>query len=570
MNRYTILITALAVFILLTAPAGADAEPKDNGKADDMKLVVTSLDVNDTALKLICEIRNNCSQDVWICVSVNENAGFDFEAYADNDTQTLVIRRRLDVPSTIMWDVSPYGKYIRLRPGEKRVESVSLSLPVRSRRVYIASQGKKLIEFITHVTIEIGYYVGDLPKMFINMLTEMEKTDIDKFVGFTMVCGDVLGFNRMNEWFKKRREDEILIPYTRQEFKGEEVLRIVIDDIKIPYNESLERSKINPPDMNYCTKLEIQYQPSMLEYFFPYESQQSLFTSKEIEYLQSQNSIVIEDEKTIDEFANEVKQTKYYEGGIISEKSKANVAGYHDSKQVTSFIVYDDKWLDNKQNQRIKYRTRKLQSLRKFTPQIQPFELRICCAYNLQNLWCRLRLYDRQAKSNLQRRSIHWPSIKDPNKPQKPGPLTDVSAFKEYMKSFREEKEIEKKRAIALRDSINLVYPAPQRWCDVMGWTYAGMRIGSERPEVNREMKMHACPSTDEGISTYAMNPNCRYESPPDMVLLFETKAGWNQHGGPELFTFDNHDPKGGCVLLNDGTVKFIRTKEELSNLCWE
>jgi hypothetical protein len=30
------------------------------------------------------------------------------------------------------------------------------------------------------------------------------------------------------------------------------------------------------------------------------------------------------------------------------------------------------------------------------------------------------------------------------------------------------------------------------------------------------------------------------------MVLLFETKAGWNQHGGPELFTFDNHDPKGG------------------------
>jgi hypothetical protein len=54
------------------------------------------------------------------------------------------------------------------------------------------------------------------------------------------------------------------------------------------------------------------------------------------------------------------------------------------------------------------------------------------------------------------------------------------------------------------------------------------------------------------------------------MVLLFETKAGWNQHGGPELFTFDNHDPKGGCVLLNDGTVKFIRTKEELHQLRWK
>jgi hypothetical protein len=54
------------------------------------------------------------------------------------------------------------------------------------------------------------------------------------------------------------------------------------------------------------------------------------------------------------------------------------------------------------------------------------------------------------------------------------------------------------------------------------------------------------------------------------MVLLFETRVGWNQHGGPEVFTFDNHDPKGGCILLNDGTVKFIRTKEELQQLRWK
>jgi hypothetical protein len=53
-------------------------------------------------------------------------------------------------------------------------------------------------------------------------------------------------------------------------------------------------------------------------------------------------------------------------------------------------------------------------------------------------------------------------------------------------------------------------------------------------------------------------------------VLLFETKAGWNQYGGSELFTFDNHEPRGGCVLLNDGTVKFIRTTEELRQLRWK
>jgi hypothetical protein len=41
-----------------------------------------------------------------------------------------------------------------------------------------------------------------------------------------------------------------------------------------------------------------------------------------------------------------------------------------------------------------------------------------------------------------------------------------------------------------------------------------------------------------------------------------------SEHGGPELFTFDNH--KGGPVLLNDGTVKFIRTEEELQQLRWK
>jgi len=53
-------------------------------------------------------------------------------------------------------------------------------------------------------------------------------------------------------------------------------------------------------------------------------------------------------------------------------------------------------------------------------------------------------------------------------------------------------------------------------------------------------------------------------------VLLFEAEAGWNQHGGPELFTFDNHDPRGGCVVLKDRTVKFIRTEEKLRQLRWE
>lgn len=102
-------------------------------------------------------------------------------------------------------------------------------------------------------------------------------------------------------------------------------------------------------------------------------------------------------------------------------------------------------------------------------------------------------------------------------------------------------------------------YPVPSEWCDVLLRRYPPG--GTEQFQ---------CPGVEEGRSHYAMNPNCKSDSQPDTVLLFETKAGWNQHGGPELFNFYNHDPKGGCVLLNNGIVKFIRTEEELQQLRWK
>jgi hypothetical protein len=160
-------------------------------------------------------------------------------------------------------------------------------------------------------------------------------------------------------------------------------------------------------------------------------------------------------------------------------------------------------------------------SLKKLTPQIQAIDLRTRCAANLKNQWYRLRFH------NL------------------------LEALRQNDPSIRNK----------------TLYPTPSGWCDdilrpypVFGFVASG----------NLNPKPHICPSAGKGKNHYAMNPNCKPDSPADMVLLFETKAGWNQHGGPELFTFDNHEPKGGCVLLNDGTVKFIRTKEELRELRWK
>jgi len=66
----------------------------------------------------------------------------------------------------------------------------------------------------------------------------------------------------------------------------------------------------------------------------------------------------------------------------------------------------------------------------------------------------------------------------------------------------------------------------------------------------------------------YGMNPNAEPNSPGDIVLLFETKAGWNQFGGPETLTIENHSGDGCNVLFNGGRVKWVKAKD-IGKLNW-
>ena len=99
-------------------------------------------------------------------------------------------------------------------------------------------------------------------------------------------------------------------------------------------------------------------------------------------------------------------------------------------------------------------------------------------------------------------------------------------------------------------------YPTADKWC---GLLLEGGYVTE---------KQFRCPRDEEGPCSYAMNPNAGLNSPPDMVLLFETKGGWNQFGGPELLTVDNHDGDGCNILFNDFLVKFVKT-EQLGHLKW-
>ena len=102
--------------------------------------------------------------------------------------------------------------------------------------------------------------------------------------------------------------------------------------------------------------------------------------------------------------------------------------------------------------------------------------------------------------------------------------------------------------------------PTASKWCDLL----------IEHVEVTP--LSFRCKGAPEGPCNYAMNKNVEklgIRSPPDMVVLFETHPGWNQSGGPEILTTDNHEGDGCTVLFADSHVAFVKT-EDLDDLKWK
>jgi hypothetical protein len=493
-----------------------------------MRITVTQLDASDNALTLRYEIRNDSDDDIWICedIAVFQH-DYGFEAYLAEDNQTLLIRRRLDVKAvSSMPYAPPSGRYVRLPAGKTRTESLLLALPIYPRRLFYDGGSRSGPVDAKNLAIEIGYYAGNMPDMIFSMLEQVENVRGKRLSSrpayprnLRAWFGGLWHFNDRSEFFRDRNE-EIVIPWTNMAFKGEFVSRIMVDGQLIPYEGKYKWPRVSPPDLTRCTRVEIQFQPSMLEYFFPYPGERGLLSPAEANRLKSQQTLVADDREGLKSLAKRISEGGFYSrGDIVTERSTADVTCYYGDKLTASFTVCDDVSIVTKDKHVFRYKMG-LPELKVLAPQIKPFKLRARCASNLRDLWHRLRL-DHRAKA----------------------------------------------RSARSGGNIDATYVPPTEWCDAMVWAYQ-IALGNDMHKYL--MRPFNCPSMDEGDCHYAMNPNWELNSAPDTVLLFETKSGWNQHGGPELFTLDNHDPKGGCVLLNDGTVKFIRTEQELQQLRWK
>ena len=212
----------------------------------DVSITITKFHVNDQTLELGWKIVNNSERDIWI---LDKFYLFEpsYEVYLKADNQTLLLRRRLDVPAFNVWFATPEGKYVRMRPGEERLESLSLNIPISASWLFVGERWSTLsFATIKRIQLEIGYYDEDLPGLIRDIVTEAEKYNpqrpydykgiiADYFPGF-LVYFDFEGLAGF-EGVYVNGSDEIGVLYSYQALKGEQVLRATVEPVSIPYGE---------------------------------------------------------------------------------------------------------------------------------------------------------------------------------------------------------------------------------------------------------------------------------------------------------------------------------------------
>lgn len=488
------------------------------GNAMPVAIRGTELAVDANLFTFRYDIVNDSDHDIWVFAGWGQSSFLVTPSF-DPTKRVLALTGRLELPARGFGHQAP-GRYVRLRRGQKQTESISFPLPFwvdASPRD--GAQAEKSI-IATRLVLTIGYYKKDLPQMIDLLFSKSESLpgdDVNSYARRVASClGGRLAFNERNELLRDRN-NEVMLLNTHQVLQGEEVLQIALDDVQIPCRRKHEGQGAGPIDLRPCTRIDILYEPSMMDYFFPFEGQQNLLTEKERDYLRSGTSLTLSDRDSIQALTDEL------EGGfsvtaVARRVAAASIVCSYDDGTQASFMMENDDSISLEGGYRLKY-PEGLSTLRKCTPGVEAIAFRVGCAANLMDQWHRLCLY---SMGGTQRRGAVL---------------------------------VDRQRA----------YPEAMQWCD--GVVRYCESIGMEEYYISRPF---ICPGVISGKCHYAMNSDCRVDSSGDTVLLYETKTGWNQHGGSELFTFDNHNPKGGCVLLNDGKVKFIRTEEELKQLRWK
>ncbi len=287
-----------------------------------------------------------------------------------------------------------------------------------------------------------------------------------------------------------------------------------------------------PPDLTGCTRVEIRYEAGGLRQLFPdSEFQENMLDQQERDYVRSYDKWALTDGKKIDILARCIKEGTYL--GVITGPVAGYgmyVTGYRGRARATRFVIFAN--------------SVRVHGYRVFTYSLDLADMPVLEPPGIETLrerWnCRHNLGVLSLERSVRSRA---PSL---------SPIDPKHWCDDFAEAFRLHGRNE--------NFIAKIFTCPS--------VHSAVEASGTRAKP-MDANLPTQPSR-VGTADYAMNPYCTPDSPGDVVLLFEAKPGWNQHGGPELFTFDNHTHKGGCVKLNNGIAKFIRTEEELQQLRWK
>jgi len=211
-----------------------EASGPGHSERASVTIELTRFEVSDSCLALDYRIKNGSDHDVWVC---SRPSSIPFEMYLTQDKQSLLIRKRLDVPTTVIWHRPPApGTYVRLNAGADQRESLLIDLPVEPVTVY-ASGGTESASTVTRLAVEIGFYDEDLPALIDNIIAVADM--------FRVTSWDV-PWEILDTYFRGLRVPRLLnadpygqgyvhIEYNGQALTGEKVLRMEINGVSIPY-----------------------------------------------------------------------------------------------------------------------------------------------------------------------------------------------------------------------------------------------------------------------------------------------------------------------------------------------
>lgn len=215
-------------------------------------MTITKFQVNDQTLELGWKIVNHSDHDVWICDGVDKTSPSIYERFLDEDARTIVIRKRYDLPMRQQSHErnNPASRYIRLRAGQEKAESVFIALPVEPYRISAGESGNA--EYAECLALEIGFYDEALPALILRIVELAEFLNCDLLVGLgenvelgkrffggrqiAQYYYHIIGFGQNVR--SADADGEMWMLHMGETRMGEKVLRTTIDGVSIPYKSN--------------------------------------------------------------------------------------------------------------------------------------------------------------------------------------------------------------------------------------------------------------------------------------------------------------------------------------------